>query len=66
MKRLVLMVAFVATIFTAQAWTGLLNKASYIIAKKYMTPQARAEYDRIWAYHKNMELKWTLDKDSKC
>ena len=65
MKRLVLMVAFVATVFTAQAWTGLLNKASYIIAKKYMTPQARAEYDRIWAFHKNMELKWTLDKDAR-
>ncbi len=65
MKRLVLMVAFVATIFSAQAWTGLLNKASYIIAKKYMTPQALAEYDRIWAQHKSVEMKWTLDKEAR-
>ena len=65
MKRLVLMVAFVATIFSAQAWTGLLNKASYIIAKKYMTPLALAEYDRIWAQHKSIEMKWTLDKEAR-
>ena len=63
MKRLVLMIAFVATIFSAQAWTGLLNKASYIIAKKYMTPQALAEYNRIWAQHKTYDMKWTLDKE---
>ena len=65
MKRIVLMIAFVATVLSAQAWTGLLDKASYIIAKKYMTEQALAEYNRIWALNGKFEYKWTLDKEAK-
>lgn len=65
MKRIVLSIAFVATMLSAQAWTGLVNKASYIIAKKYMSEQAIAEYNRIWAFNKSVEYKWSLEKEAK-
>lgn len=65
MKRIVLMIAFVATIFSTQAWTGVVDNASYIIAKKYMTPQALAEYNRVMALKSKVEYKWSLDKEAR-
>ena len=63
MKRLFLIVASVACIFTAQAWTKVVNGASHLIAKKYMTEQAVAEYNRIASL--KVEYKWTPIKNDK-
>ena len=65
MKRIFLIIAFVATIFSAQAWTGVVNRASYLIAQKYMTEQARAEYKRLWALREVADYKWVADKTAK-
>lgn len=65
MKRIVLVIAFVATIFSAEAWTGVVNRASYLIAQKYMTPQALAEYNRIWKLRESVDYKWVADKNAK-
>ena len=63
MKRLFLIVASVACIFTAQAWTKVVNGASHLIARKYMTEKAVAEYDRIASL--KVEYKWTPIKNDK-
>ena len=61
MKRIFLAIAFVATIFTAQAWTSVVDNASYIIARKYMTKQALAEYNRLLALRQTVDYKWVAD-----
>ena len=63
MKRLFLIVASIACVFTAQAWTKVVNGASHLIARKYMTQQALAEYDRIASL--KVEYKWTPIKNDK-
>ena len=63
MKRLFLIVALIACVFTAQAWTKVVNGASHLIARKYMTEQAVAEYDRIASL--KVEYKWTPIKNDK-
>ena len=63
MKRLFLIVALIASVFTAQAWTKIVNGASHLIARKYMTQQAIAEYDRIASL--KVEYKWTPIKNDK-
>lgn len=63
MKRLFLIVALIASVFTAQAWTKVVNGASHLIARKYMTQQAIAEYDRIASL--KVEYKWTPIKNDK-
>ena len=65
MKRMLLVIAFVATVCTAQAWTNLVDRASYLIARDYMTPQALAEYKRILALKESVDYKWVADKDAK-
>ncbi len=65
MKRLFLIVASIACIFTAQAWTKVVNGASHLIARKYMTEQALAEYDRIEALKQSVDYKWIPVKNSK-
>ena len=65
MKRIFLAIAFVATIFTAQAWTALVDNASYIIARKYMTKQALAEYDRLASLKESVDYKWVADKTAR-
>ena len=63
MKRLFLIIASIACVFTAQAWTKIVNGASHLIALKYMTPQAVAEYNRIASL--KVEYKWTPIKNDK-
>lgn len=63
MKRLFLIIASIACVFTAQAWTKVVNGASHLIARKYMTQQAIAEYDRIASL--KVEYKWTPIKNDK-
>ena len=63
MKRLFLIIASIACDFTAQAWTKVVNGASHLIARKYMTQQAIAEYDRIASL--KVEYKWTPIKNDK-
>lgn len=63
MKRLFLIIASIACVFTAQAWTKIVNGASHLIARKYMTQQAVAEYDRIASL--KVEYKWTPIKNDK-
>ena len=65
MKRILLVIAFVATVCTAQAWTNLVDRASYIIAREYMTPKALAEYKRILALKESVDYKWVADKYAK-
>lgn len=65
MKRVILAIAFVAIIFSAKAWTGIVNGASYVIAKKYMTEQARAEYNRLVKLRETVDYKWVADKSLK-
>lgn len=63
MKRLFLIIAFVAGIGSAQAWTKLVNDASLMLAKKYMTPAATAEYNRIAALKGSVDYKWAASQD---
>ena len=65
MKRIVLVIAFVATIFSAQAWTKVVCDASYLIAEKYMTEAAKAECNRILALKESVDYKWVADKAAK-
>ena len=65
MKRLFLAVAFVATIWTAQAWSGVVNGASKLIARKYMTPEAVAELNRIESAKETADYKWVADKSAR-
>ena len=62
MKKISLIIAFMATVLTAQAWSGVVERASYIIAQKYMTEQARAEYKRLLALREKVDYKWVADK----
>ena len=65
MKRVTLVIAFVATIFTAQAWTKLVDDASYLIAEKYMTEAAKTEYNRILGLKEVVDYKWVADKSAR-
>ena len=65
MKRMLFVVAFVATIFTAQAWSDVVDEASYIIARKYMTEQTLAEYNRISELKKSVDYKWVAEKNAR-
>ena len=62
MKKIVLIIAFVATIFSAQAWTKVVDDASYLIAEKYMTEAAKTEYNRILGLKESSDYKWVDDK----
>ena len=61
MKRIFLAIAFVAMFFSAKAWTSLVDNASYIIARKYMSKQALAEYNRLTALRQTVDYKWVAD-----
>ena len=65
MKKIFLIVAFVAIVFSAKAWSGVVNGASFHIAKKYMSKEALAEYNRLVALRKTVEHKSVEDKDAK-
>ncbi len=65
MKRMIFAIAFVATIFTAQAWTKLVDDASYLIAEKYMTEAAKTEYNRILGLKETVDYKWVVDKSAR-
>lgn len=65
MKKIVLVIAFVATVFSAQAWTKVVDDASYLIAEKYMTEAAKAEYKRILNLKENSDYKWVADKSMR-
>ena len=65
MRKMIFAIAFVATVFTAQAWTKLVDDASYLIAEKYMTEAAKAECDRILAMKEYVDYKWVADKSAK-
>ena len=65
MKRMIFAIAFVATVFTAQAWTKLVDDASYLIAEKYMTESAKTEYNRIIGMKEYVDYKWVDDKSAK-
>lgn len=65
MKRVTLVIAFVATIFTAKAWTKLVDDASYLIAEKYMSESVKAEYNRILALKEIVDYKWVADKSAR-
>lgn len=65
MKKIYLIIAFVATTLTVQAWTGVVNKASSLIAQKYMTKEVLAEYNRILSLRESVDYKWVADKAAK-
>lgn len=65
MKKIFLIVAFVAIVFSAKAWSAVVNGASFHIAKKYMSKEALAEYNRLVALRKTVEHKSVEDKDAK-
>ena len=65
MKRMLFVVAFIATIFTAQAWSAIVDEASYVIAKKYMTEQTLAEYNRISALKQSVDYKWVAEDTAR-
>ena len=65
MKKIFLIIAFVATISSAQAWNGVVSRASYLLARKYMTKEALAEYNRIWRLRESVDYKWVADNTVK-
>jgi hypothetical protein len=65
MKRVIFAIAFVATVFTAQAWTKLVDDASYLIAEKYMSKSAKAEYNRILGIGEYVDYKLVADKSAR-
>ena len=65
MKKILLSIAFIASVFTAQAWTKMINVASQLIARKYMTDKVVAEYDRIEALKQTVDYKWVPVKNVK-
>ena len=65
MKRIFLAIAFVAMFFSAKAWTSLVDNASYIIARKYMSKQALAEYNRLTALRQTVDYKWVADNAAR-
>lgn len=68
MKRLFVVLAFVASVFSANAWTKEVNGASHVLARKYMTKEALAEYKRISALAKQLpseQVRWVFDKESR-
>lgn len=52
MKRLIVILMFVAGAFSAQAWSGIGNQATRIFAKGFMKPEVHKEYARIWRLNK--------------
>ena len=65
MKKIFLLIAFVATVVSAQAWNGVVDRAAYLIARKHMTKEAAAEYNRLWELRKKVDYKWVADKNAK-
>ena len=65
MKRFFLVLAFVAMACSAQAWTKLVDDASFLIAEKYMTEAAKTECNRILALEETVNYKWVVDKAMK-
>ena len=65
MKRVILVIAFVAMAFTSQAWTKLVDDASYLIAEKSMAEDVKAEYNRILGLKERVEYKWVADKTAR-
>ena len=52
MKRFILLLVSIATILSAQAWSGIGNQATRIFAKGFMNPEVHKEYARIWRLNK--------------
>ena len=52
MKRFILLLVSIATILSAQAWSGIGNQATRIFAKGYIKPEVHKEYARIWRLNK--------------
>lgn len=68
MKRLFIVLALVAIVFNAQAWTKEVDGASRILARKYMTKEALAEFKRITSLAKGLpaeQVRWVFDKESR-
>ena len=65
MKKLVLIFALVASVATTKAWTGVVDGASTLIARKYMTSQALAEFDRISSLKETVDYKWVALGNTK-
>lgn len=61
MKRFLLLLVSVATILSAQAWSGIGNPATRAFAKQFMTPEVRKENARIWKLNK----KYPAEKSDK-
>ena len=62
MKRFILLVATLATILSAQAWSGIGNQATRTFAKQFMTPEARKENIRIWRLNKKYPTDKSIEK----
>lgn len=52
MKRFILLLVSIATILSAQAWSGIGNQATRILAKGSLNPEVQKEYARIWRLNK--------------
>ena len=61
MKRLMIILMFIAGVFSAQAWSGIGNPATRAFAKRFMTPEASKENARIWRLTK----KYPAEKSEK-
>lgn len=60
MKRLIIVLTFIAVASSAQAWSGIGNQATRLFAKQYMTPEVQKENARIWRLGK----KYPVEKSS--
>lgn len=68
MKRLLFILAFVASTLNVQAWTKEVDGASRVLALKYMSKEAIAEYKRISSLAKSLpaeQVRWVFDKESR-
>ena len=62
MKRAIILLVSIATILSAQAWSGIGNQATRIFAKQFMTPEAQNENSRIWRLNKKYPTDTSIEK----
>ena len=65
MKRLFLLMLSLATILSAQAWSGIGNQATRILAKGFLNPEVQNEYARIWRLNKKYPVEKSDVSDVK-
>lgn len=65
MKRFVLLLVSIATILSAQAWSGIGNQATRTFAKNHMEPEVQKEYARIWRLNKKYPAEKSSTTDVK-